>query len=732
MLRHPEPKTDQIVRSQSEQRVRTAFASDRELPRSLEALNELSKNFYWSWNDHCINVFRDLDPRLWDECEQNPRLMLQRIDDLRLWQCASDIGFTERVETAVKEFNDYLTDEPKKIGKISGDNPIAYFCAEYGIHNSLPIYSGGLGILAGDHLKSASDLNLPLVGIGLFYRYGYFRQKIAHDGWQEERYVDSFESEVALETVKDDDGDELRVSLIIRGREVFAKAWKAQIGNITLYLLDSNVEENESDDRYITGHLYGGDSETRIVQEQLLGIGGVRLLRALGIDPSVFHLNEGHSAFLSLELARERIKKEPSLSFVDVISMVRKKCVFTTHTPVDAGNDSFDPELLEECFNKEFVAELGVEFNELLELGRTDPDDKFEWFGMTPLALRMSRVSNGVSAKHGEVSRGLWKKMYPAETEMEDVPITSITNGVHPSTWIDPLLKKIFEEEIGDDWASRINNPDDWKRLVEALPDKKIWQAHSVSKHMLVALVRKRTLKKYTGKKTTIHEHKETARLLDPDVLTIGFARRIAAYKRWNLIMHDIDRMLGMIDDSRRPVQFVFAGKAHPQDRNAKAILQDLMTINSGSSWQERAVFLDDYDQEIARYLVRGVDVWMNVPRRPLEASGTSGQKAAMNGVLNFSVLDGWWLEGFNGKNGFAIGPREDPEDLSKDELDALDAESLYSTLENEIIPTFYDVDNAGLPLKWIEQMKNSIATLTPEFSSDRMVSDYLENIYSK
>ena len=426
------------------------------------------------------------------------------------------------------------------------------------------------------------------------------------------------------------------------------------------------------------------------------------------------------------------IEKSPALRFSDVVSLVQKRCVFTTHTPVDAGNDSFDPELLEDCFDAEFVDALGIEFAELLEFGRVDPDDKSEWFGMTPLALRMSRRSNGVSAKHGEVSRALWKKMFPDETGVDDVPITSITNGVHPSTWIDPLLKEIFEHEIGAGWEDLINEPESWIKAIDKVPDDEIWNAHMKSKQMLVALVRKRTRKKYTGKSETIHEHKITQNLLDPNVLTIGFARRIAAYKRWNLIMHDMDRLLSLIDDPNRPVQFVFAGKAHPQDRKAKAILQDLMTINSGSHWQERAVFLDDYDQEIARYLVRGVDVWMNVPRRPLEASGTSGQKAAMNGVLNFSVLDGWWLEGFNSKNGFAIGPREDPEGLSNAELDEQDAVSLYETLEELIVPAFYETNDKGLPATWIEMMKNSIATLTPAFSSDRMVSDYVEQIYSK
>lgn len=733
-----EPMTQNIENMQTgvslepEQSFRDDFELNCTLPEALAFLKTLSGNFYWCWNEECVRLFRDIDATVWENCEQNPRRFLNEVKPIRLWQKTMDEEYLRRLREAEKQLNRYLEAPNQVIEGLDASRPIAYFCAEYGIHNSMPIYSGGLGILAGDHLKSASDQKLPLVAVGLMYRYGYFRQKIAHDGLQNESYADSFESELALEPVLDDAGKSLRIMIHMRGREVFARAWLVRVGRISLYLLDTNVSENDEVDRYVTGHLYGGDSETRIVQEKLLGIGGVRLLRKLGIDPSVYHLNEGHSAFLTLELAREYLDTDDKASFVDAIAAVRDKCVFTTHTPVDAGNDTFDPDLIEGCFDEGFIESLGISFKELLELGKTNPDDAEEWFGMTPLAIRMSRSANGVSKKHGEVSRALWHRMFPPEIPVSSVPISSVTNGVHPPTWIGPAFKDLYNRYIGAGWKEKLADRDTWSAAVATIPDKEIWSAHLKSKTLLVSFIRERTQRSFTGKASTINEHENTDNLLNPAFLTIGFARRIAAYKRWNLLMTDLDRLLKMVDDQERPVQFVFAGKAHPQDKNAKKILQDLLTINHDSNWQNRAVFIEDYDQEVARFLVRGVDAWMNVPRRPLEASGTSGQKVAMNGGLNFSVLDGWWIEGFNGKNGFAIGPPADPEGKDQEELDLLDAESLYQTLENEIIPAYYDVDDSGLPTKWISSMKDSIATLTHEFSSDRMVMDYVNQIYLK
>lgn len=713
---------------QPEETFRTDFYYNRELPDNLKPLEEISWNYYWSWHPEGAELFRDLDPALWDKCEQNPRVFLKKINGLRLWQRSADAAYTEKLQNFTVKYREYAGAAPNNFGRITADNAVAYFCAEYGVHNSLPNYSGGLGILAGDHLKSSSDLNVPLTAVGLLYRYGYFRQRIAHDGWQEEKYLDVFDSELAVTPVNDESGERILVSVLIRRREVFAQAWLAKVGRISLYLLDTNVPENSEIDRMITGHLYGGDTETRIVQEKVLGIGGVRLLRRLGVQPSVYHLNEGHSAFLTLELAREFFAGNPNSSFDHAVNAVREQCVFTTHTPVAAGNDAFSPDQLRDCFDMEFIASLKLSEDEFFALGRTDPDNKDEYFGMTPLAIRMCRSANAVSEKHGEVSRELWLKMFPEGTKREDVPITFITNGVHAPTWVAPVFQRLFEQHIGDAWSEITGDSGRWQAAVWSIPDKAVWNAHLALKNLLISFIRERTQTKDSGLRDTINEHEDTQKLFSADVLTVGFARRVAAYKRWNLLLSDVGRLLKMVDDTERPVQFVFAGKAHPQDRIAKQILQHLMSINHDSKWQSRAVFIEDYDQEVARYLVHGVDVWMNVPRRPLEASGTSGQKAAMNGVLNFSIQDGWWIEGFNGENGFQIGELNVEGDDAV--IDKQDADALYWTLEDVIIPAFYNKGDNGLSGEWIKRMKSSIATLTPQFSSDRMVKDYIDKIY--
>ncbi len=707
---------------------RENFYFQRDLPENLRDLEKISWNYYWSWNPVGAEIFRELAPELWEKVEQNPRRLLKEISELRLWQKSTDDVYVEKLKNFAAAQDEYLNIAPENFGEINAENPIAYFCAEYGVNNSLPIYSGGLGILSGDHLKSASDLNAPLIAVGLLYRYGYFRQRIAHDGWQEERYQDLFAGELALKPVTDENGQRETIMVHIRGREVFAQIWLAEIGRVKLYLLDTNIEQNEEIDRLITGHLYGGDKETRVVQEKILGIGGVRLLRKLGIKPSVYHLNEGHSAFLTLELAREFLNENEDKNFTDAVHSVRERCVFTTHTPVAAGNDVFAPELIEDCFDANFIDSLKISKEEFFAFGRADKNDKEEWFGMTPLALRMARKANGVSEKHGEVSRELWLKMFPEGTEVSEVPISHITNGVHAPTWVAPVFQRLYEKNIGADWKYILQDEEKWREAIEKISDEEIWNVHLTLKNLLVAFIRQRTQNKETGLRDTIHEHENTKKLFDPNVLTIGFARRVAAYKRWNLLMSDLERLLKMVDDEKRPVQFVFAGKAHPQDRNAKVLLQNLMSIKEDSNWQTRAVFIEDYDQEVARYLVHGVDVWLNVPRRPMEASGTSGQKVSMNGGLNLSILDGWWIEGYNGENGFAIG------DLSQDEneeiADQKDAESLYEVLENEVIPAYYNSDENNIPREWIAKMRNSLITLTPEFSSDRMVKDYFEKIY--
>ena len=674
------------------------------------------------------DIFRDLDPNLWVQCEQNPRLLLTQISDLRLAEIAADPLFAQRVQQLHRRFNAYMS-ESKSWEKlalpshVTRHNPVAYFCAEFGVHNSLPLYSGGLGILAGDHLKSASDLNVPLVAIGLFYRFGYFRQHLRVDDWQEE-YRENHIDELALKSVDDEQGKPLLIQVFMRGRTVSARVWRADVGRVQLYLLDTNVPENNEVDRLVTGHLYGGDRETRLVQEMMLGIGGVRLLQQLGIEPAVFHLNEGHSAFLTLELAREIIEHD-GVTFAEAMKRVRERCVFTTHTPVAAGHDEFDSGLVEKGFGDWPQTVLGLSREEFLKLGRVNGDSQ-DSFGLTPLALRMARSTNGVSRKHGEVSRELWHKMWP-DSSVNEVPITSVTNGVHPATWVAPLLRRLYEESVGPDWIERSRDAGAWRYGIEKVSDRDLWEAHSLLKQRLVAFVRDLSFDARLARGES-EEHIEAARtMFDPSILTIGFARRVAGYKRWDLILSDRDLLAKLINDTQRPVQFVFSGKAHPQDQGAKSTLQELIDWQREPAVRQRVAFIADYDQEIARQMVQGVDVWMNVPRRPQEASGTSGEKVAINGGLNFSVLDGWWLEGYDGDNGFAIG---DLGQTGEAEMDRQDAESMYRVLSEEIIPRFYDRDTEGLPRRWIAMMKRSIGTLAPQFSSDRMVAEYCERIY--
>ncbi|MFZ0063267.1 MAG: alpha-glucan family phosphorylase [Pyrinomonadaceae bacterium] len=706
----------------------------KKLPLSLRQLDRLSWNYWWSWAPDGAATFRDLDPKVWEECEHNPRLLLARTSEYRLAQMATDPTYILRVRKLVERFDQYLIDAQARQDEWSrdpntqfnADHPVAYFCAEYGLHNSLPLYSGGLGILAGDHLKSASDIGIPLVAVGLLYRYGYFTQRFRRDGWQEEHYGDTHPEELPLQQVKDDDGTPLTIEVLIRKRMVHALVWRAAVGQVQLYLLDTNIPENSEIDRLVTGHLYGGDRETRIVQEMLLGIGGIRLLRRLKLEPSVFHLNEGHSAFLTLELAREFINSQ-NINFNEAAKLVRELCVFTTHTPVAAGNDEFEPELVRQCFGSDYWKELQLSDAEFFDLGRVDPANDKENYGLTPLAIRMCRSTNGVSRKHGEVSRSLWQKLWP-EKPLAEIPITYITNGVHAPTWVAPLLRTLYEEYAGKDWTAVAHDRTRWEASIARLSDQELWTAHSLLKQRLIAFIRERSFQARQERGES-SEYTESARtMFDANALTIGFARRIAAYKRWSLLLTDPERLQGLMTDPDRPVQFVFAGKAHPQDQGAKLILQQLALWKYNSHVQNRAVFIQDYDQEIARQLVQSVDVWLNVPRRPLEASGTSGEKVAMNGGLNLSVLDGWWLEGYDGTNGFAVGGTS--VDGAPELVDLADAESLYRVLEEEVIPTYYERDQSELPRKWIAMMKRSIVTLVPEFNSDRMVAEYARRIY--
>lgn len=714
------------------------------LPFSLQPLALLSWNYWWSWAPDGESCFRDLDPDLWEECEHNPRLMLAKVSEYRLAQMATDPAYLARVGKLYDSFHRYMDEaltwsNPNGQTVITKEHPVAYFCAEYGVHNSLPVYSGGLGVLAGDHLKSASDLGLPLVAVGLLYHKGYFRQRLSLEGWQEETYEETDPTELPLQEVKDEKGKTLLVEVLIRGRNVRARAWRAEVGRVALFLLDTNIPENEETDRWVTGHLYGGDRETRIVQEMLLGIGGVRLLRKLGVQPHVYHLNEGHSAFLTLELTREMIQSGV-LPFVEAAKAVKQKCVFTTHTPVAAGNDEFAVDLLMRAIGPTFEKDLGLTRNEFLALGRINPSNERESFGLTPLAIRMCRSTNGVSLKHGEVSRALWRKMtddLSGEKQADGVHITHVTNGVHASTWSAPLIQSLYEEHVGQDWTVKLRMRADWEQGIDRISDEELWAAHSLLKARLVAFIRQRSFQARIARGDSL-DHTEAARnIFEPGALTIGFARRVAGYKRWNLLLKDQERLLKIINNDLGPVQFVFAGKAHPQDVESKLVLQQVARWKYDPLVRDRAVFIEDYDHEIARQLVQSVDVWLNVPRRPLEASGTSGEKVAMNGGLNLSVLDGWWLEGYDGANGFAVGDTNNdstPQTMTaagNPESDAGDAESLYRLLEQVVVPLYYDRDAQGLPRKWIAMMKRSIATLAPQFNSDRMVEDYARKIYS-
>jgi starch phosphorylase len=708
----------------------SAFEEASRLPETISALERISWNYWWSWSPDGHAVFRDLDQQVWDECEHNPRRLLKEVPQYNLMRMATDPVYIERVSRLTEAFDAYMVAggeawAAEHAPAITHENPVAYFCAEFGVHHSLPLYSGGLGILAGDHLKSASDLGLPLVAVGLLYHHGYFRQRLRRDGWQEETYSQIVVGDLPLQLVRGRDGSPVKIEMAMRGRTVFVQAWRVDVGRVPLYLLDTNVDGNGEIDRLITGHLYGGDRETRCVQEMVLGIGGVRLLRRLGVEPHVFHLNEGHSAFLTLELSREQTER--GVSFDEAAANVRSRCAFTTHTPVAAGHDEFGAVLIESCFGGGYWQQLGLSREEFLNLGRVNAGDESELFGLTPLALRMCRSSNGVSRKHGEVSRELWNKMWP-ERRIEEVPITSVTNGVHAPTWVSPLLRSLFERYVGQEWTQVLHDSDAWARGVDSIPDEELWKVRGLQRRRLISFVRERVFN------LRLQQHDPRAytdaalEMFDPGALTIGFARRVASYKRWGLILTDHERLHRILLDPSRPVQLVFAGKAHPQDQGAKLILQQVSHWKHDPAITQRAVFLQDYDQEIARQLVQSVDVWMNVPRRPLEASGTSGEKVAMNGGLNLSVLDGWWLEGYDGRNGWAVGDETASE--TTDEADDHDADSLYRVLETEIVPAFYERDETGLPRRWVEMTRHAIRTLAPAFNSDRMVRDYTQRVY--
>ena len=694
------------------------------LPAVLEPLREMTFNLWWTWEPSARRLFRHLDPDLWNRTNHNPVRMLQLSRQARLEELAQDKSFLRELKEVHDAFRNYLArqDTYGKTGAGAAiKRPVAYFSAEFGFHEAIPNYSGGLGILAGDHCKSASDLDLNFVAVGLLYRHGYFRQEIDKDGAQHAVSLNQNFHHLPIREVQRD-GAGLLISVRILDREVFAKVWQLPVGRIDLFLLDTDIPENNAEDRLITAELYGGDQEMRMRQEIVLGIGGVKALKALGIDPEVFHMNEGHSAFLALERIRRKVV-EKKLEFYSALQIVASANIFTTHTPVPAGNDSFPREMMREYFG-DFAKELGIPFDELFSFGQTRVD-RSDPFSMTILALRMSRHSNGVSKLHGEVSRSLWRDVWNG-VPVHEVPITSVTNGIHTKTWMAPEFSALYRKYLGE-WEEHITEPDFWRGVID-IPDAQLWETHQQLKHRLVEFVRERVRIRRERIGDSPEAIRNVNRILDPEVLTIGFARRFATYKRGALLFSDKERLKRLLNDTTRPVQFIFAGKAHPRDEGGRALIQEVYRFSREAGFENRVVFLEDYDSYIARRLVQGVDLWLNNPLRPMEASGTSGMKCAPNGGINLSVLDGWWHEGFNGNNGWAIAA--EISDGTVEFQSAVDANSLYQLLENQIIPLYYAKPDGKLPLAWLQLMRESIRSVTPVFNTHRMVEEYTERLY--
>ena len=707
----------------------------QKLPPPLKRLADLAQNYWWSWTTERLSIFRDVNPDEWKRCHHNAIAVLKSASYDRLAQLAIDPVYIRRVQTLAEQFDRYMAETDTWASRVAPhltkQQSVAYFCAEFGIHESLPIYSGGLGILAGDHLKSASDLGVPMVGIGLLYRQGYFRQRLNRHGWQEDYYVDNPFEQMPLELLKDEQGQALKVEIEIRQRVVKAQIWQVHVGRTRLYLLDTDREDNDPIDRWLTGHLYGGNQETRIAQEVLLGIGGVRALKLLNLQPAVCHLNEGHAAFALLELARQEIQRTGQSDY-DIEAAVRDRCVFTTHTPVPAGHDAFSPDLMDSFF-AQYWPQMGLSREQFLALGARRLGDPWEPFSMTVLALRLSRNANGVSELHGQVSRKMWSILYP-DREADKVPIGHITNGVHARTWTAPLLSDLYSQYLGEGWSGNVVDPELWAK-VDQIPDQELWWRHQVLKERLVAHTRSKLKQARQERGEDVETIESVNHILDPKALTIGFARRFSPYKRGDLLLRDAERALKILGNPERPVQILFSGKAHPADEEGKRIIQRLIEWCKHPAIRDRVAFIEDYNIYTAQKLVQGVDVWLNNPRRPLEASGTSGQKVCFNGGLNCSVLDGWWCEGYQegpdgkGLNGWAIG--EDAHTSDQELQDKIDSESLYRLLEEEIVPLYYDQDANGIPTGWIKMMKASIKTNAPAFNTDRMIADYVTQLYS-
>jgi starch phosphorylase len=704
------------------------------LPQRLQPLQKLAYNLWWCWNHEAVALFRRIDDDLFTAVENSPVKLLGQVDQARLEQLAHDDGFLAHMDRVEEGFDAYMAaptwfqetygDQSDKIPAGGGPCRVAYFSAEFGIHESLPVYSGGLGVLAGDHLKSASDLGIPLIGVGLMYREGYFRQYLNVDGWQQERYPENDFFNLPLIPETRSDGKPLLVGIPFPQREVQVRVWRIQVGRIPLYLLDANIPQNNPDDRTITARLYGGDHEMRIRQEIILGIGGVRALRALGKPPTVCHMNEGHAAFCGLERIRQMME-ENRLDFPAALEAVKAGSCFTTHTPVPAGNDVFSPQLVEQYLGS-YMHQFRISRDEFLGLGRQNPKDQAEPFGMTVLAIRLSNVTNGVSRLHGSVSRRMWKAIWPDVPEAE-LPITSITNGVHVRSWVSPDMIQLYDRYLGVQWEGRPTDHSIWKRT-DHVPDAELWRTHERRRERLVAFARGRLRLQLTNRGAPPSEINRAEEVLDPEALTIGFARRFATYKRGTLLFRNLERLIAIINNKDRPVQIIFAGKAHPRDHGGKELIAEILHVARRPELRRRIVFLEDYDMNVARYLVQGVDVWLNNPRRPLEASGTSGMKVACNGGLNLSILDGWWVEGYAQNNGWAIGHGEEYTDLTYQ--DDVESRAIYDLLEQEIVPLFYTRSSDGLPRGWLRMMKQAISTICPFFNTNRMVQEYVEKCY--
>ncbi|MBA3531383.1 MAG: alpha-glucan family phosphorylase [Ardenticatenales bacterium] len=698
------------------------------LPEPIQRLEELAYNLWWAWTPEAQALWKGLDPALWESIYHNPVKFMRDVSQEKLNAAATDATYLKNYAQVTAAFDEYMAagnswfkhtyPEHAKDGM-----QIAYFSAEFGLHESLPIYSGGLGILSGDHCKAASDLDLPFIGVGFLYPQGYFQQRIGVDGMQEAVYNKFDLNEVPARPALDANGKPVIVQVELPGRTVSAQVWTIRVGRITLLMLDTDVDPNAPSDRVLAARLYGGDHEIRISQEIILGIGGVRALQKLGYNPTVWHMNEGHSAFMGLERVRQLVQDQ-KLTFAEAVEVVRSSCIFTTHTPVPAGNDAFPFELVERYFYN-YWPKLSISREDFLLLARHD----MGWgpqFSMTVLALELSGQANGVSELHGQVSRDMWKDLWP-NTPVDEVPITHITNGVHQQSWVHPDIEALFDRHFPAHWRDEMDSPELWAKARE-LPDAELWQIRRAMKHELVEFVRERVSAQFHRQGRGPIAVRYAEKLLDPEALTLGFARRFATYKRATLIFRDMERLKRILNHPERPVQIIFSGKSHPADQPGKELIMRIVQLSREAGLEGKIVFVEDYDMNVARHLVAGVDIWLNTPRRPLEASGTSGQKAAMNGAPNFSILDGWWREGWDGKNGWAIG--EERVYRTPEEQDEADVLSLYTTLEDEIVPLYYESQGEDGAAEWLQIVKESIATITPRFSMRRMVKDYTTQLY--